>query len=104
MKTSKALERQQFITAQLEIKRKTLQAFQDKERAKHKRKQPVNPNLSFITIGDIERNTLGPAVPLRASNTTIKIQDDDETVPTTALSLKDVVGTVTSHLFHYQAI
>jgi len=104
MKTSKALERQQFMTAQLEIKRKALQAFQDKERAKHKRKQPVNPNLSFITIGDIERNALGPAVPVRASNTTIEIEDSGETVPATALSLKDMIATVTTHLFEYQAI
>jgi len=104
MKASKALERQQFITAQLEIKREELQASQDKERAKYKRKQPVNPNLSFITIGDIERNALGPAVPIRASNTTIEIEDSGEIASTTALSLKDVIGTVTTHLFEYQAM
>jgi len=45
-----------------------------------------------------------PAVPVRESNTTIKIQDSGETMPATALSLKDMIVTVTTHLFEYQAI
>ena len=33
---------------------------------KHKRKQPVNPNSTFITLDDIQRNAVGPPVPRRA--------------------------------------
>lgn len=65
-KTAKALESHSFNNAAAQREIRSLKIKLDAYKKKHKRKQPVNPNLTFTTLEYIQRGAVGPPVPTQA--------------------------------------